>query len=110
MSKNEDEVGFASALRAGVGLLGAVAGDVPLQGGFDDVGHLVAAFVHERERFVPHGSDADGADGCLSGRGSACHAKNVTQKSWLSTCVDLAVVPFLYYKNEARAHDRGDSA
>lgn len=85
------------------GLLGAVAGDVPLQGGFDDVGHLVAALVHEREGLVPHGADADGADGCLSGRGSACHAKNVTQKSRWSPCVTLPVVPFLYYKNEGRA-------
>lgn len=84
-------------------LLLPVAGDVSLQGGFEDVGHLVAALVHEREGFVPNGSDADGADGCLSGRGSPCHGKNVTQKFWLSTCASRLPVPFLYYKKAARA-------
>jgi hypothetical protein len=84
-------------------LLAAMPCDVPLQGGFDDVGHLVAVLFHEGEGFVPHRSDADGADGCLSGSGSASHGKNVTQKSGLSTCTPDRLVPFLYYKNEARA-------
>lgn len=85
------------------GLLGSVAGDVPLQGRLDDVRHLVAALVHERERFVPDGSDADGADGRLSGRGSPYHAKNVTQKSGLTTCGPSPPVPFLYYRKRERA-------
>lgn len=85
------------------GLLGSVAGDVPLQGRLDDVGHLVAALFHEREGFVPHGSDADGADGRLSGRGSSYHAKNVTQKPGPATCAPGPRMPFLYYRNRERA-------
>lgn len=85
------------------GLLGAMPGDVPLQGGFDDVGHLVAALLHECEGFVPHGSDADGADGRLSSCGSSCHAKNVTQKFGPSSCAGLPAMSFLYYKKAAQA-------